>query len=243
MVRRAVMRCGLVTICYNEERFIKPFLEHIPKWVDEVTVLVSTKPWNGEHKKQDDTANIARGMGVNVVEKHWTSETDQRNTGQLLHQDKDWVIILDPDEFLDDENWGNLKKYLEASKADAAIVEGQRTYWKNGWMADPPRDYPMLIAARPSVKFVDKRVIGASYEVAPVWLDHLSWARTNDEVWSKISHYAHATDFNIEEWYKNVWLKWQPGDEDVHPVTPSTLHRFMKAELPPELERLDLWPK
>jgi hypothetical protein len=29
------MKIGLTSIMYNEERFIKPFLKHIPDWVDE----------------------------------------------------------------------------------------------------------------------------------------------------------------------------------------------------------------
>lgn len=237
------MKVGLVTICFKEERFITPFLSHIPDWVEERTVLVSKKPWFGGSGTPDNTAKLAEKAGATVVVRHWLSEEDQRNTGQVLHQDKDWIIWLDPDEFLDNYNWGKLKDYLESSRADAIVVEGQFTYWKDGWVADPPRDYQMLIATRPHVNFIEKRVVNSGFDVAPVWLHHFSWARTDKEVWNKITHYAHAEDFDTQIWFREVWKKWRPGIKNVHPVTPETLHDFKKAKLPPELEALKLWPE
>ena len=238
------MKVGLVTVAYNEERFIKPFLQHIPDWVNEKLVLVSSKPWQGEPEEADGTADIARKMGARVIVYDWATEEAQRNAGQEYFYDYDWVIVLDPDEFLDDEGWRMLKYTIDTNSqhADANVVAGQKTYWKDGYVADPPRDYQMLILVKPNVRFVDKRVVGTSFATLPVSLHHFSWARTDKEIWSKISHYAHAKDFDIKDWYNNVWLKWKPGMKDVHPTTPETLHNLVKAKLPPEIERLKLWP-
>jgi glycosyltransferase involved in cell wall biosynthesis len=224
---------------------IKPFLSHIPSWVDEVLVLVSAKPWFGEYELPDKTDEIAREMGASVIVHDWTTEEEQRNAGQEYFSDKDWIIVLDPDEFLDDDSWdklkGSLKKYEEA-RIQAFIVRGQYTYWKNGYVASPAIDYPMLIGVKPEVRFVDKRVVGSPYAQSDIWLHHFSWAKTDKEVWSKISHYAHANDFDIKDWYENVWLKWKPGIKDVHPTSPQTLHELIPAKLPSELEKLELWP-
>lgn len=236
------MKYGSVCVAYKEERFIVPHLQHMPDWVEDKVVLNSTIPWFGTMADEDGTATLAEPY-ARVIQNYWRTEEEQRNTGQDLHQDKDWVIILDPDEFLDNEAWNKLKDFLETTDADAVVVEGQNTYWKDGWVADPPKDYQMLIAVRPHVRFVDKRVVGTSFVVAPVWLHHFSWARTDEEVWRKISHYAHANDFNIKDWYENVWKSWQPGDKDVHPTTPDTLHEFKRVVLPKEIEDLHLWPK
>lgn len=240
------MNLGLITVAYREGRFIKKFLRHVPHWVDRKVVLLSRKPWFGAETPDDGTfdavAEPKGGDGIPVLGT-WETEHDQRNTGLALLDDCDWIIVLDPDEFLSNEDWNKLYGFLEETEADAVVCEGQHTYWKDGWVADPPKDYQMLIAVRPHVKFVDKRVVNTAYVEAPVWVHHFSWARTDKEVWSKISHYAHAEDFDIKAWYKNVWKKWKPGMKDVHPTTPDTLHDFKKAELPPEIKELKLWPK
>jgi glycosyltransferase involved in cell wall biosynthesis len=237
------MRVGLVTIVYREGRLISPFLNHIPEWVDETLVLASEKPWFGKELPDDGTIIKARKNGATVIEHPWKTEEDQRNAGQEYFTGFDWVIILDPDEFLDDNNWENLKALIDSNpQNDAFVVDHQRVYWKDGWHATPDRDYQQLILVRPGVRFVDKRVVGSSYAIAPVVINHFSWAKTDDEVWNKISHYAHANDFNTEHWYETVWKLWKPGDIDVHPTSPETLHEFERAVLPPELERLKLWP-
>lgn len=236
------MRFGSSAIAFKEERFIQPHLNHIPTWVEERIVLNSSTPWFGE-SEPDDTAKLAEAVGARVVHTHWPNEEMQRNTGQALHWDRDWVITLDPDEFLSNKDWNKLKRFLEHTDADAVVCQGQYTYWKDGWVADPPKDYQMLIAVRPKIHFVDKRVVNTSFVVAPVWVHHFSWARTDREVKRKITHYAHAEDFNTKAWYNEVWKPWKPGDKDVHPTTPETLHNFKRAKLPAEIEELDLWPK
>jgi hypothetical protein len=234
------MNYGLITVAYREKRFMRKFLRHVPSWIDNKIVLLSDKPWNGNDVPDDGT--FFEANSGSPVLSTWETEHDQRNSGLAFLEEYDWVIVLDPDEFLSNEDWNKLKDFLDTTDADAVVAEGQYTYWKDGWVADPPKDYQMLIAVRPHVKFVDKRVVNTSYTTAPVWVHHFSWARTDAEVWNKISHYAHAEDFDIKKWYEEVWLKWQPGMKDVHPTTPSTLHDFIRAELPEELERLKLWP-
>lgn len=237
------MRLAISTIAYHEERFIPKFIQHYQNKVNEIVVLASTKPWNGEHEDNDHTPAIARSLGATVIEHDWSSEEEQRNAGQEYLSDYDWVIVLDPDEYIDDVTWGKLLNHLETAEAEALIVGGQYTMWKSGYVADPPKDYPMLIAAKPTVRFVDKRVVGSPYAQLPdVWLYHFSWAKTDDEVWRKISHYAHASDFDIKDWFENVWKKWKPGMTDVHPVSPETLHKLVPATLPKEIEKLELWP-
>lgn len=233
------MTYGSVCVAYKEERLIAKHLQHIPSWVESRLVLHSTIPWFGENVDFDDTPRLAEPH-AQVISNYWKTEEEQRNTGQAMHSDKDWIIVLDPDEFLSNEDWDKLKDFLETTDADAVICEGQSTYWKNGYVADPPNDYQMLIAVKPHVKFIDKRVVGTRYVTAPVWVHHFSWAKTDEEVWNKISHYAHANDFDIFDWYENVWKANKM--EDVHPVTPNTLHKLIPAVLPKELEELELWP-
>lgn len=232
------MKYGSVACAYKEERFIVPHLKHLPNWIDEKIVLNSTSPWFGEDTGNDKTVELAEPY-ARVVRAYWDTEESQRNTGQAIHEDKDWAIVLDPDEFLDNENWAKLKDFLETTDADAVIVENQRVFWKDKEVS-PCNDYQQLIAVRPHIKFVDKRIVGANYVEAPVELLHFSWARTDDEIWSKISHYAHANDFDIKKWYGEVWLA--DKQTNLHPVTPEALGGLIEAKLPPEIERLGLFP-
>lgn len=236
------MTIGLITVAYREKRLIGKFLRHIPRWVDQKVVLLSEKPWFGMEEPDDGTMTRVISAGSIPILSTWSKEEDQRNTGLSLLEACDWIIVLDPDEFLSHTDWNKLYEFLETTDADAVVCEGQYTYWKKGWVADPPRDYQMLIAVRPHVKFVDKRVVNTGYAVAPVWVNHFSWAKTDKEVWSKITHYAHADDFDTKKWFEEVWKKWKPGMIDVHPTTPDTLHDLIPAELPPEIEELKLWP-
>lgn len=236
------MKIGSVALAYNEQRFIVPHLKHLPDWIDEKLVLVSTKPWFGQPESADKTAQLAKRAGAKILAGDWPNEETQRNASQAWHQDKDWIIVLDPDEFLDKDNWQAFYRTLQTSPASALVVKRQYTYWKKGWVADPPQDYLMLIAVRPWVRFVDKRVVNQPYQIAPVELHHFSWAKSDDEVWRKISHYAHAQAFDTDKWFKDVWKAWQPGMQDVHPTTPQTLHNLIPANLPSELEALKLWP-
>lgn len=233
------MKIGLVTIAFNEERFIKPFLSHIPDWVDEKVVLVSTKPWNGSEDSQDRTAEIAREAGATVVESYWPNEAEQRNTGQALLSDCDYIIIMDPDEFLDNKGWATLRQACETGILDAYVVRHQRVFYKNKEVY-PHTDYQQIILVKPNVQFVHARNVNKSYSEVPLDLFHFSWARTDEEVWSKISHYTHANEMDIEKWYKEVWLT--DRETNLHPNTPESLPSLRDAILPPELEELDLFP-
>lgn len=234
------MKFGLMTLAYNEERLIPKFLSHIPDWVDEIVVLVSTQPWQGEAEPQDRTADLARQTRATVVESYWPNEELQRNTGQSLLGDCDWVIVLDPDEFLDNEGWDNLRKWAETLTGEAGVVSHQRVFWKHKEVS-PHTDYQQVIIVKPDVQFVENRVIDRPFVVVPVELYHFSWSRTDEEVWSKISHYSHANEMDIKKWYEEVWLA--DRQTDLHPKSPVTLRALIPAKLPPELERLNLWPK
>jgi len=232
------MRFASVSIAYHEPRLIAPHLDHIPHWVEENLVLVSATPWQGEPLGFDKTPEIAEDHGGTVIIHDWPSEEVQRNAGQEYLYDYDWIIVLDPDEFLSERNWQKLRIFLETAEGDAYVVDHQRVFYKDKEVS-PHSDYQMLIAVRPSVRFIDKRVCDSAYDVAPIELLHMSWARTDEEVLSKITHYAHAHEL-IPNWYTDVWKTNRVTN--LHPKTPETLKALIDPILPPEIERLKLWP-
>jgi glycosyltransferase involved in cell wall biosynthesis len=233
------MKLAIETIAYKEERFLPKFIAHYQNKVDEIVILNSTIPWQGEvDDTPDKTGNIGRSLGATVIEHSWVDETSQRNAGLDYLSDVDWVIVVDPDEFISDEDWDKLYKCLEKGEAPAYVVEHQRVFYKHSEVF-PHKDYQQIIAVRPTVRFVDKRVVNSVYGLAPVNLLHFSWARTDEEVLSKISHYSHADEL-LPNWYEEVWLK--DKKTNLHPKDPEVLSALIPAILPPEIEALDLWP-
>lgn len=233
------MKLSCLTLAYKEERFIRPFVQVMKPRVNEVLVLNSTKPWQGEDSDVDNTAMIARSLGATVIEHDWPTEHDQRNAGMEYLSDSDWIIVLDPDEYLLDKDWDNLVSFLETAEAPAYVTGMQYTYWKHGFVIDPPEDYKQLIAVRPGARFFDKRCIDVPYGFAPTELHHFSWARTDEECLSKISHYSHGHELN-KSWYQDIWLA--DKRTNVHPLTPESLRSVVPVKLPEELNRLNLWP-
>lgn len=233
------MRVGLLSCAYNERRFVEPHIKHHAPMVDEYLLLSSTVPWQGEPEPLDGTAEIARQLGVSVIEYNWRTEHEQRNAGLDYFGDCDWVIVLDPDEFLTKADCGHLLDFLRDCDGDAYVTGEQETYWKSGYVIRPREDYKQIIACRPSVCFTDKRVVSSPWGYAPTLLHHFSWARTDAECLSKISHYAHAHELD-PDWYKEVWSSSRL--ENLHPLTPESLKEAVPAKLPEELECLNLWP-
>ncbi len=236
------MKVASVCCVYNEKAFIAKHLSHMPDWVSEQVVLLSEKPWYGEELPSDGSEQIALDMGATVIKYAWPDEVLQRNAGQDFLYDYDWVLNLEPDEFLSDEMWQKLYDFIWSEPEADAYVTGQRIFWGKGMESDPPEDFKPIILTRPSVKFTEKRNVDCGWAIIPdLTLLHFAWARTDAEIWKKISHYSHAVDFDIDKWYNEIWLA--GATENVHPTTPSAIPRLIPAILPPEIEKLDLWPK
>lgn len=236
------MRVATVCLVYNEAHYLPRHLKNIPDWVEENLVLVSAKPWYGEELPDDGSAKIAEDMGATVLKYPWKDEVVQRNAGQDYLGEYDWILNIEPDEFLSNDDWEKLRVFLETATAPAYAIK-QRIFWGKGFESDPPEDFVPIIITRPTVKFVEKRNINSRWEVLPddIKLLHFAWARTDDEIWKKISHYSHAVDFDIDAWFQDVWLARKT--ENVHPTTPEAIPKLIPAVLPPEIEALDIWPK
>jgi hypothetical protein len=207
----------------------------MPDWIDEKLVLISKTPWYGDELEDDGSEALAKEAGATVLKY-------QRNAGQDYLSEYDWVLNIEPDEFLSNEDWAKLHDFLETATGKAYVIK-QRVFWGQGMESDPPEDFVPIVVTRPNVKFVEKRNVNSTWEYLPddITLLHFAWARTDAEIWKKISHYSHAVDFDIDKWYKEVWLARKTTN--VHPTTPEAIPRLIKAVLPPEIEALEPWPK
>lgn len=237
------MRLACATIAYYEERFIPKFIQSMQGRVDKILVLNSEVPLFGEIEPEiDNTAAIAESLGAEAITYPWRTEPDMRNTGQEYLHDYDWIIWLDPDEYLLDSEWDKLVTFLEDCPAEAVSNTTMNLYWKRGYIIEPPENHTPIIATKPSVRFTDTRCVDVPFVKAPVCVDHFSWARTDKEILRKVTHYGEADKFDGKEWYENVWKQWTPEAMNLHPVNPPVLKEAVRVILPEELVRLDLWP-
>ncbi len=236
------MRVATVCLVYNEAHFLPKYLKHMPDWIDEKLVLISKTPWYGDELEDDGSEALAKESGATVLKYPWANEVDQRNAGQDYLSEYDWVLNIEPDEFLSDESWDKLYNFLETATGNAYVIK-QRVFWGQGMESDPPEDFVPIVVTRPNVKFVEKRNVNSTWEYLPddITLLHFAWCRTDSQIWKKISHYSHAVDFNIKDWFRDIWLA--RATENVHPTTASAIPRLIPAILPPEIEVLKPFPE
>lgn len=231
------MKFAIQSIAYHEERFIKHFVRHYRSLVDEILVLNTSVSYQGDVEDYDSTGDIAKGEGARVVKEYWKTEHEQRNFGLEKQSHFDWVFILDPDEFIEKDEFERFKVWLETVGQDAYRAK-QTTYWKNGYTISADRYMPITVCKPKRVKFTDKRCTDSEVIDAPFKAHHLSWARTDEEILRKVTHFSHAGEFNGVEWFENVWKKWHPEYQGLHPIDPMRWALATKCEVPEELKHL-----
>ena len=248
------MKAAACIVAYNEHRYIAACLKQIPPWVKRIVVLESDLPWNGT--PSDDaglTKNAILGSGVPSVEHirlNWRSEAIQRNWGLGLLYEYDWVLVLDADEFYSTEDWEKMRVFMEKMCGNREVptvgAKSVKTYWKNtDYCLFPEDTHNPIVAVNPKVfVFHDKRSGGTSdgIYVIDITMHHLSWVKSDGEVWQKIHNWAHSNDFDKQSWYNDVWMKWTPEIAyEVHGLRPYGKEKdtvAMRGNLPDEIKML-----
>ncbi|MDP5277827.1 glycosyltransferase family 2 protein [Sphingomonas sp. DG1-23] len=88
-------RLSLVMIARNEARCIARCLDSVRGHVDAMIVL--------DTGSTDDTVGIAEGCGATVHHFDWCDDFAAARNAALDHSDADWNLILDADEWLEDD--------------------------------------------------------------------------------------------------------------------------------------------
>lgn len=223
------MKIGILTVAYREERFIKDCIRQF-RGVGKHLCLISDTPWHGEKEPMDKTPEIAENEGAEVIISDWVSEAKQRNWGVERLKDYDWILIVDADERYDKTSIDNLLKFLEEAELPAYGIGRLKTYWKTtDYVIDPEESGGLIVAIRPTVRFTDKRCIDSQWDFLPknIIMHHYSYVRTDNEIKRKLSTFEHACEI-IPNWYNNIWLKWTPEMENLHPVNPSSFRKAVK---------------
>jgi len=83
-----------IVITFNEEKNIRDCLVSLFRVCDDVVVIDSNS--------QDNTVEIARGMGATVLTQDFLGDGPQRSIG-LPHCRHNWIVYIDADERLDED--------------------------------------------------------------------------------------------------------------------------------------------
>ncbi len=227
------MRIAAVTLAYNDETIIGGTIKCLKDFVDEHFVILSEKPYFGHAAPMDKTREVAESLGAHVISGVWPLDHYQRNLGNMLAKGYDWVLTFDSDELMTKEELTKLVKFLETAPLDAYTVKPE-VYWQTfDYRLRPIPEYEPVIATRPHVRFNYIRNIEGAFGKYDGIMHHVSWCAPKD-VHKKVINYAHATDFNGEEWYQKHYLNWRAGDPV---VLPTDTFKAVYNPLPEELRR------
>jgi len=226
------MKVGAVTLAYNDEGTIAGTIKCLKPFVDKHVVLISEVPYFGEPALPDKTEEICRALGVEIVKGEWPLDHMQRNVGNIMSGCCDWILGFDSDEMITQEDGEKLMDFLKNAEAEAYGFH-PIVYWHNtDYVLSPKPDYNPIMAMRPDVRFTYIRNIDRVFVRCPITIHHLSWCAPKD-IYKKVMHYAHATDFDGAKWYKEKYVSWCEG-KVAH--LPTGEFETVKAPLPKKLK-------
>jgi len=227
---------GVQITAFNEPRFIKPVIDQFWGYA-KVVVAISSYPWHGA-VKADNTIDLALKSNADIViHDEWENEADQRNECMRNLQDCDYVLVCHADTFFTQEDLIKLLDFIQDATERQYDIQ-TKMYWKDLDTVVQPDPLLKAMLIRSDVRFKHNIIIEDQAASAPIVPDvichHLSWAKTDDEVKTKLATYGHADEI-VSNWYGEVWLK--DKDTDFAPTQPSDYKSKAKYSCPEEIRR------
>lgn len=226
-------RIAVCTVAFEEERFITGCIKQFRGLVDAHIVLHSSISWAGV-ECQDRTKELAEEAGATVVSMAWDTEAEQRNFGQSILSEFDWILVVDADERYTQEDAKKLVDFLETAEADAYGMGRVITYWRDWEHCVEPEESPgLIVAVKPHVSFTYLRCIDSDWRHLPkdIVTHHGSYIRTDSEMHQKVTNFGHAHEIQ-PTWYEDKWIAWGDDNDirDLHPVYPEIFNRIVSCE-------------
>lgn len=227
----------VLTNAFREEALIEHCIKQFKPYKLFHLVLSPNTSWNAG-LQQDDTPDLADKHGASlVIRGDWKTEAQQFNYGLNQLRDYKYVWIVDADERYHPDQIPEIIGQLENCEAEA-VKCFMDVYWKTREYKITPMqtDYP-LIAVKPTVNFAFARSSSAQdIKFLPQTMHHLSYVRSDENMMKKIKTFSHHDEFNLDAWYNDKWLKWNPHSLDLHPVNPPQFKSAIYNPLPKEIK-------
>lgn len=103
------MSLSLCIIAKNEEEFLERCINSVKSIVDEIIVV--------DTGSSDKTKEIAKSAGAKVFDFVWEDDFSKARNKSLEHATSSWILILDADEIIDQNDLKRLKELIDEEKS------------------------------------------------------------------------------------------------------------------------------
>lgn len=237
---------GAQYVVHEDSGFLSESVRRIYPVMDRIAFLVGWEPWKGAADPALPRETLRTILGIPDPErkfiisaKVWKDEKDQRNEGLAVLRGAgcEWCMIVDDDEFFNRRDVTAAKEFISRDgHGITAYLAPQVVYWKDRGtvIQDLTASLPLFAHTGPGeVAFT----VGRCYTVrSGLWrclppdlilCHHMSYVRDDGRMRRKLAAFTHA-DGRLGEWFEEVWLKWHPDMENLHP-NPDAPQSFRKA--------------
>ena len=104
---------SLCMIAKNEEKWLEQCLNSVKDIVDEIIVV--------DTGSTDRTKEIAKKFNAKIFDFKWVDDFSAARNESIRHATKDWILVLDADEVLDEEGLKAIKELVNDKENDAFL--------------------------------------------------------------------------------------------------------------------------
>jgi len=252
------MKIGAIYCVYDDDEYLDISVLPIKDYLDKVLFLISDVPWNGKQSDNKCTIDKVKQLceenkKFELIQGHWENEVDQRNFGLSKFEEEriDYAAIIDSDEIYHDFQFRNMITFIKQYPKYSAFHIEWDTFWKKDYYVIRPREnfQPLVVVKVRNFQFTFIRggitsVIRTNGNIIKTEAEyngtviptniitgyHLSYARSDEYIKRKLETNSHHNEF-IDNWYENVWEKWQPIMKNLHPITPRQYNIAIKSDM------------
>jgi hypothetical protein len=255
------MKFATHIVLFGQDKWIMKCIENAYPHVDRIYIAYSEKPWGYNpvarttYKNSFDLNKIRESRFYNkitIIEDDWLTEESQRNAcvDRAKADGMDYLMIHDADEFYFHNDFEILKLFIINHPSYDIYTCGWISFWKTFKYITVPNlstkivgNPQIFINLNSGVRFQRKRGPTGNQiiNIPNVICYHASYVLTNVELQEKLKTWGHYNDFNVDAWYKNIWLKWTPNMINMHPVNPPAWYKAIEfnEKLPEVLKDME----
>jgi hypothetical protein len=247
------MKLAVQILLFGQEKWIMRTLENAYNNVDHIYIAYSKMPWTynqnarATYTNTFDLEKIKNSPFIDkitIVEGDWFTEEGQRNAllNSAITDGYQYMLIQDADEFYFDSDYQKIKEFIKKHPSYNTYTAHMYNFWKSfthiilGPVGQKETGEANVVINLSNTRFSNKRNpnFGNKINIPDVRVYHGSYVLNDSELLEKFKTWGHHNDFNIYQWYENVFQKWTIDSVDLHPLEPHCWSKVVSydGELP-----------